>query len=1557
MAKKTISSKYREHDAALPQPRVLQSYETDASEIHYEAIETFAQQSELPTAVDAVKKLEPKVSTVSNSMPKHGEPVPVTAATKVDDEVITARDVVVGLVAQKLRKGFGTIDCSKSIKNLVGGRSTLENEIIGDLSSIFSSLPDRAEEMDILELSRTLSTGASMAKLMAACAELTAGIFSQKMPGGFTVADARWHLEEHWGLGIGRQDAVLLRTATEVLPSRLKSNKEATIFLDTITKAYGTEAGLILQPISDVPTSVAAPSLNAKLVNEQHGAGPCPVPTVNPVSLDNIASSHRDAITKAQRSLNDVRAEKDALQYQVDVLTAELGNEFIDGITPVWSPRKIRKYESCWNWALQDLLLLVHGILCGEKHLDDQTTRDTCDMIVRRSNQRLLDVMRYLKSSEALRADELLVSMVKEVLSMLIEDGQDWISHFQTSRFFSKGSQSLATPMSMHGQTIPDPNQCGINNKVGIEVKVKTQSRRIWKQNNSMTELYQSSLVSVHQHGLLLKGKTVLLTGAGPSSIGRGLLHQLLLAGARVLVTTSHFSPATCRELQALYMQWGSSGSQLVIVPFNQGSKGDCEALVKYVFDAQGGLGWDLDYVIPFAAVSEEGQVDELGSKSEFAHRIMLTNVLRLLGAIKQQKQDGPSNTSPVKVLLPLSPNHGVFGNDGLYAESKVGLEMLLNKWYSEEWSPYLAICGAVIGWVRGTGLMAGNDVVAADVEAMTGIQTFSQAEIAQYLAALLAEPFAFQVEMQPVYIDLSGGMNDTAGLHSVLSGIRRNLRQDSLIPPAQQRRQDYHHDNQSGMQKDPSSVSPLANLKLGFPKLPDYHEEISPLHTLRGMVDPDRVVVITGMSEVGPWGNARTRWEMEACGEFSLEGCIEMAWIMGFITHYNGRLNDDAGGEHYIGWVDAKSKAPVADAEVKALYERQILEHSGIRLIEPELDEGYDPSRKQLLHEIVLTSDLAPFAAQPELAKQFMNEHGDKVDVLPEASVGADWTVRLRRGATILVPKALRFDRVTAGQIPQGWDARRYGVPDWAVEQIGRETIFALVSTAEALISSGIVDPYELYQYMHVSEVGNCVGSALGGQQALKKIFRHRYHGKQVQSDILQEVFINTAAAWINMLLLSSSGPIRTPVGACATAVESLELGYELITSGRAKVVVVGGHDDMTDEVAYEFAKMRATASTDEEFGRGRMPSEMSRPMTSTRNGFVEAQGSGVQILANARTALDMGLPIHGIVSWVGTASDKTNRSVPSPGKGILTNARETSQGISKNPLLDLRFRRDQILEQQRQIQADLQHNLKSLEKQPTPPDDAANGQFERKKLYFYHKALRRSKQILRDLGHEFWVSEPDVSPIRGALSAWGLTIDDLDFVSLHGTSTTLNDKNETSVIQKQLSHLGRSMGNPVYSITQKFLTGHSKGAAGAWMLNGALQALDTGLIPGNRNADDIAPELETNDFLFFPHHSIQTNGLRACSITSFGFGQKGAQAIIVHPRYLYATLADAEEFHDYKRKLLIRQRRATRFFQKGLATQSLFVTKEKPPYTEEQESHVLLNPNARMEGQCYNV
>lgn len=137
----------------------------------------------------------------------------------------------------------------------------------------------------------------------------------------------------------------------------------------------------------------------------------------------------------------------------------------------------------------------------------------------------------------------------------------------------------------------------------------------------------------------------------------------------------------------------------MTVVPFNQGSKQDVEALVDYIYSKDKGLGMDLDYILPFAALPENGrEIDGLDDRSELAHRIMLTNLLRLLGAVKSKKAALQLTTRPTEVVLPLSPNHGLFGNDGLYSESKISLETLFNRWSSESWGEYLCIAGAVIG-------------------------------------------------------------------------------------------------------------------------------------------------------------------------------------------------------------------------------------------------------------------------------------------------------------------------------------------------------------------------------------------------------------------------------------------------------------------------------------------------------------------------------------------------------------------------------------------------------------------------------------------------------------------------------------------------------------------------------------------------------------------------------------------------------------------------------------------------------------------------------------------
>ena len=74
-------------------------------------------------------------------------------------------------------------------------------------------------------------------------------------------------------------------------------------------------------------------------------------------------------------------------------------------------------------------------------------------------------------------------------------------------------------------------------------------------------------------------------------------------------------------------------------------------------------------------------------------------------------------------------------------------------------------------------------------------------------------------------------------------------------------------------------------------------------------------------------------------------------------------------------------------------------------------------------------------------------------------------------------------------------------------------------------------------------------------------------------------------------------------------------------------------------EKKVHEFAQMKATSNSQEETECGREPKEMSRPTTSTRRGFMESHGAGVQILMTARLAIEMGTPIYAIVESVQTA------------------------------------------------------------------------------------------------------------------------------------------------------------------------------------------------------------------------------------------------------------------------------------------------------------------------------
>ena len=123
MIKKTLGAKYQVHDAALAVQREIWSHKKNAREIYYEGGD--AEAAPAQTGKDTATPAPPTPAAT----PKAAEPIaapqpaPVRqAASSIDDKPIAALDIIVALIAHKLKKSLHDIDLSQTIKKLVGGK-------------------------------------------------------------------------------------------------------------------------------------------------------------------------------------------------------------------------------------------------------------------------------------------------------------------------------------------------------------------------------------------------------------------------------------------------------------------------------------------------------------------------------------------------------------------------------------------------------------------------------------------------------------------------------------------------------------------------------------------------------------------------------------------------------------------------------------------------------------------------------------------------------------------------------------------------------------------------------------------------------------------------------------------------------------------------------------------------------------------------------------------------------------------------------------------------------------------------------------------------------------------------------------------------------------------------------------------------------------------------------------------------------------------------------------------------------------------------------------------
>lgn len=228
---------------------------------------------------------------------------------------------------------------------------------------------------------------------------------------------------------------------------------------------------------------------------------------------------------------------------------------------------------------------------------------------------------------------------------------------------------------------------------------------------------------------------------------------------------------------------------------------------------------------------------------------------------------------------------------------------------------------------------MNATNMVAQQVESH-GVRTFSAKEMAFNILGLM-HPLLFSItQVEPIWADLNGGMDRLPDLAEITTTIRTTLNQEAELRRAITKDNSADFKVMKGGDAErvlqTVNITPRANFKFDFPHL-NSADSYGDITKLRGLLDLDKVIVVTGFGEVGPWGSSRTRWEMEARGQFTIEGCIEMAWLMGYIKHFDGRLPN---GSLYVGWVDSKNGEPVDDKDVRGKYEKDMLSRAGVRLI-----------------------------------------------------------------------------------------------------------------------------------------------------------------------------------------------------------------------------------------------------------------------------------------------------------------------------------------------------------------------------------------------------------------------------------------------------------------------------------------------------------------------------------------------------------------------------------------------------------------------------------------------
>jgi len=155
-----------------------------------------------------------------------------------------------------------------------------------------------------------------------------------------------------------------------------------------------------------------------------------------------------------------------------------------------------------------------------------------------------------------------------------------------------------------------------------------------------------------------------------------------------------------------------------------------------------------------------------------------------------------------------------------------------------------------------------------------------------------------------------------------------------------------------------------------------------------------------------------------------------------------------------------------------------------------------------------------------------------------------------------------------------------------------------------------------------------------------------------------------NSVSAWIS-LEYGFEGPNFTVSTACASSAYAIALGYDMINSGKADMVITGGTDSIINPEEIRGFNAIYALST-----RNDSPEKASCPFSKNRDGFVIGEGAGIVILEAEETAVKRSAAILAELKGYALTSEAYNIVSPKEdGEGMYVTMKKAIENSGISP------------------------------------------------------------------------------------------------------------------------------------------------------------------------------------------------------------------------------------------------------------------------------------------------